>query len=140
MAPTVKALGPEGGKFMQQLTRTNKLPMVMTVTSTITILAGALLIWKLSGGFDHEWMLTRHGLILTVGALLALVAYFEGLFITRPSALKINKLSQQIGNGQPTPEQAQQLFLYRQRILAANNTAAILLGASVIGMSMSRYL
>ncbi|HET9276886.1 MAG TPA: hypothetical protein VFN95_01830 [Flavitalea sp.] len=140
VTPAVKASGPEGGKFMQQLARTNKLPMVMTITSTITILAGVLLIWKLSGGFQYEWMLTTHGLILNVGALLAIIAYFEGLFITRPTVLKINKLSQQIGSDQPTLEQAQQLIIYRKKMVAATNSAAILLGISVIAMSINRYL
>lgn len=140
VAPAVRACGPEGGKFMQQLTRTNKLPMVMTLTSTITILAGALLIGKLSGGFQYEWMVARHGLILNAGALLAIIAYLEGLFITRPTALKINKLVQQIDDGQPTPDQIQQLTIYRKKIFAANNTAAVLLGAAVIMMSISRYL
>lgn len=140
VAPAVKALGPEGGKFMQQLARTNKLPIVMNITSTITILAGVLLIWKLSGGFQYDWMVTPHGLILNVGALLAIIAYFEGQFIIRPTVLRISKLSQQIGSGQPTSEQAQRLIIYRKRILSAYNIVAILLGTSVIAMSLCRYL
>jgi len=38
------------------------------------------------------------------------------------------------------PEQVQQLSIYRKKIIAANNIAAILLAASVIAMSVSRYL
>jgi hypothetical protein len=140
VAPAVNAAGPEGGKFMQQLARTNKLPMVMTITSTITILAGVLLIWKLSGGFQYEWMVTTNGLILSAGALLTIIAYLEGLFVTRPNALRTNILGRQIGSGQPTPEKAQQLGIYGRKIIAANNIAAILLAAAVIAMSISRYL
>ena len=140
VSPAVNALGPEGGKFMQQLTRTNKLPLVMTMTSTITVLAGVLLMWKLSGGFQYEWMITTHGLVLSIGSLLAIVAYFEGLFIIRPTVLRINKLGQQIGSSQPTPEQVQQLNIYRKKILTANTIGAVLLGTSVIAMSIIRYL
>jgi hypothetical protein len=128
VTPAVKALGPEGGKFMQQLTRTNKLPLIMTITSTVTVFAGALLIWKLSGGFQYDWMATRHGLALSSGALLAITAYLEGLIIIRPTVLKLNKLSQQIGSSQPTSEQIQQLGSYRKKIATANSTGAVLLG------------
>ena len=53
--PAVKALGPDGGKFMQQLARTNKLPIVMLITGTLTNLGGILLIERLSGGFQGYW-------------------------------------------------------------------------------------
>jgi hypothetical protein len=125
---------------MQQLARTNSLPLVMTVTSTITIITGVLLIWKLSGGMQYEWMVTTHGLILNAGALLAIIAYFEGLFITRPAVMNLNRLSGEIGTIQPTPAQVTQLGVYRKKIAAANNSGALLLAASVIAMSMSRYL
>jgi hypothetical protein len=112
----------------------------MTITSTITILAGVLLIWQLSGGFQYDWMVTTHGLILNAGAVLAIIAYFEGLFVTRPNVLKLSELSRQIGDGQPTPSQAEQLGIYRKKIANANNMGALLLGAAVVAMSLSRYL
>lgn len=140
VGPAVKALGPDGGKFMQQLARTNKLPLVMTAASTITIVAGILLIWELSGGLQYEWLVSTHGMILTIGAVLAIIAYFEGLLITRPTVLKINQLGQQIGSDKPSAEQIQQLGFYRNRIFAANKHAAVLIALAVIAMSISRYL
>lgn len=140
ITPAVKALGPEGGKFMQQLAKTNKLPMVMTIAATVNVLAGILMLWKLSDGFQYEWMITKHGLVLNTGALLAIIAYLEGLLVTRPTILKINILGEQIAGGPPTAEQMQLLNGYRQKIFTANNLVAVLLALTVVAMSLIRYL
>lgn len=142
IAPAVKAAGPEGTRFMQQLARTNKLPVVMTIAATLTVLSGVLLLWKLSGGFQSAWMSSRHGMILNIGGGLAIIAYFEGLFVTRPTVEKINKLGQNIAaaGNPPTAEQMQQLMQLRKKIFAANNFVAVLLAITVIAMSLVRYM
>jgi len=139
IGPAVKASGPEGGKFMGQLVRTNKLPMVMTIASTLNIITGVWLLWILSNGFAYEWMVSTHGLILNTGALLAIIAYVEGLIVTRPAAMKMNLISQQMAGNPPTPEQAQKLGLYRKKIFSANNLNAILLAGAVVAMSLAKY-
>ncbi len=139
--PAVKALGPDGGKFMQQLAKTNKLPVVMTLAATTNIVAGILLLWKLSGGFQYEWMVSRHGLVLNAGVLLGIIAYLEGLLVTRPTILKINELGAKLASGvPPSQEQLQLMQTYRQRVVSANNIAAFLLAFTVISMSLVRYL
>lgn len=140
ITPAVKKLGPDGGKFMQQLAKTNKLPVVMTIAATINVLAGILLLWKLSDGFQYEWMTNKHGLVLNAGALLAIIAYLEGLLITRPTILKINKLGAQLAGGPPTPEQTQLLNSYRQKVFKANNVVAVLLAVTIVCMSLIRYI
>ena len=141
VSPAVKALGPDGGKFMQQLAKTNKLPLVMTIAATTNIIAGILLLWKLSGGFQYDWMITKHGLVLNVGVLLGIIAYLEGLLVTRTTILKINALGAQLaGGGPPSQEQLQLMNGYRQKVITANNIAASLLAVTVISMSLVRYL
>ena len=141
IAPAVKAAGPEGTRFMQQLAKTNKLPVVMTIAATINVVCGILLLWKLSDGFQSAWMSSEHGMLLSIGGGLAIIAYLEGLFVTRTTVMKINKLGQEIAKsgGPPTPEQAQQLMAYRKKIFAANNFVAVLLALTVIIMSVVRY-
>src|SRR6185436_9212815 len=53
--PAVRALGADGTKFMQQLVRTNRFPVMILLSALITVVAGALLIWKLSGGLQSQW-------------------------------------------------------------------------------------
>ena len=141
VSPAVKALGPDGGKFMQQLAKTNKLPLVMTIAATTNIVAGILLLWKLSNGFQYDWMISKHGLVLNGGVSLGIIAYLEGLLVTRTTILKINALGAQLaGGGPPSQEQLQLMNGYRQKVITANNIAASLLAVTVISMSLVRYL
>src|ERR1041384_7050969 len=75
IVPAVKAMGPDCGKFMQQLSQTNKMPIVMTTAGTLTILAGILLIERISGGFTAEWFGTPHGIVISIGATFAIIAW-----------------------------------------------------------------
>ena len=140
--PAVKASGPEGGRFMQKLTGTNKLPLVMTLTSSLNILSGLLMIANLSSGFEFVWFNNRHGMLVAAGSTLALIAFLEGILITRPNAEKLNKLSQTIvATGQPpTESQAQLLMGYRSKMIMVVKQSAILLILSLIAMSLVHYL
>ena len=140
--PAVQALGPEGGKFMQQLAKTNKLPVVMTIAATLNVLCGILLLWKLSDGFQNAWVSSRQFMILSTGGGLAIIAYLEGLLVTRPTVLKMTKLGQSIAaaGGPPSAEQTQQLAAYRKKVFKANNFVALVLAITVIFMSIAKYL
>jgi uncharacterized membrane protein len=140
--PAAKAAGPEGGKFMQQLGQTNRLPIVMNTASMLCILSGILLLWELSAGFNTEWLSTRHGIILLTGSLFTLLAFLEGFLIIRPNVEKMNHISKSVAmaGGPPSSEQIQQLMIIRNKIAAASRIGAILLLAAVIGMSLLRYL
>lgn len=142
IAPAVKALGPEGAKFMQQMAKTNKLPLVMTLTSILTVLSGILLLWILSDGFQSAWMSSQHGVILSIGGGLAIIAFLDGLLVTRPTVNKMNKLGNEFAatGGSPTTEQMQQLIAYRKKIFKANNFAALVIVIAVIFMSVAKYL
>jgi len=86
-------------------------------------------------------MITKHGLVLNVGVLLGIIAYLEGLLVTRTTILKINALGAQLaGGGPPSQEQLQLMNGYRQKVITANNIAASLLAVTVISMSLVRYL
>lgn len=140
--PAVKASGAEGGKFMQKLAGTNKLPLVMTVASALNILSGLLIIANLSSGFELTWFNNRHGILVTAGALLAIIAFLEGFLITRPNAEKLNKLSQllMITGLAPTEIQIRQLLEYRRKMAMVIKQSAILLILSLIAMSLVHYL
>lgn len=141
ITPAVQAAGPGGGKFMQQLARTNRLPAVMTISSFLNVISGIWLLWILSEGFQLSWLSTTHGLILLTGSLLGIFAFLEGLFVTRPTAMKMNELSRLLGSGAPpSAEQLQQLEALRNKIVGATKLAAYLLAMAVVAMSLVRYL
>lgn len=140
--PAVKASGPEGGRFMQNLSGTNRLPLVMSLVSLLNILSGIMIISKLSSGFETAWFSNRHGIIVSVGALLAVIAFLEGLLITRPNAEKLNRLTRTIATAglPPTESQVLELAVYRNKMIMVIKQSAILLILSAVAMSLVHYL
>lgn len=139
--PSLKVSGPEGVKFMQNLGRSGY-PIAAMVSAIITIVAGFLLIWKLSGGFEPIWFKSWYARSLTTGAGMAVIAFIIGFTVNRPAAARINKISQAIGKqgGPPTPEQQSELMALRKKIFTASNYIAILITIAIIGMSIFRYV
>jgi uncharacterized membrane protein len=141
IVPAVKALGPDGGKFMQQLSRTNNMPLVMTLAGTLTVVAGLLLIERISGGFTAEWFGTPHGIIISIGATLAIIAYLIGILVNRPTVARIGTIGQEAAakGGPPSPEQMAELQKLRTKLFSAINMTALLVLGAAIAMSIVRY-
>src|ERR1700752_2038934 len=91
--PAVNAMGPDGGKFMQQLSRTRNMPMIMTINGIITVLAGLRLLQIDSGNVQATWFQSGMGLVITIGAVAALGALLIGMFFNKPRAEKMAKIS-----------------------------------------------
>lgn len=140
--PAAKALGPEGGKFMQQLMSTNKLPLVMMLSATLNIISGILLIEYLSDGFQSDWFGTPMGITLSIGGTAALIAYIVGMTMNRPAGTTMEKIAKQVAasGGIPTPEQINQLQQARNTLSKATQIVAWLLLVAVITMAIGRYM
>ncbi len=140
--PAVNALGPDGGKFMQQLSRTNKLPMWMMILTTLNILTGFRLFWIMSGGFQSEWITSSHGLAYTIGGVLAFGAYMIGLMVSKPAVERMAKIGEAVANagGPPTPEQAQEIGALKAKLAKGVKLVAWHLAGTVILMSVARYI
>lgn len=139
--PAAKALGPDGAKFMQQLSSTNKLPVIMFTAGTLTIVGGILLIERLSIGFQLNWFGTSHGIVISIGGALALIAYVIGLSVNLPTLKRMGAIGKVIAasDAPPNPEQMQELQRLRIKLFAATNIMAILLLGATISMSIARY-
>jgi hypothetical protein len=85
---------------------------------------------------------TRHGIILSTGASLAIIAFLIGVTVNKPAVGKIAAISRAIATqgSPPTAEQMQQLGKLRERLFMATNIVAVLLAATVVFMSIVRYL
>jgi len=141
IVPAVKALGPDGGKFMQQLSVTNKMPLVMTIAGTLTVLGGILLIERLSGGFTGAWFGTPHGIVISTGATCGIIAYCIGLFVNKPTVDRIAKLGKAAAEkgGPPSQEQMAEIQKLRAKLFSAINVTALFILGAAIAMSIARY-
>ena len=139
--PASKALGPDGVKFIQQLSGTNKLPIVMNVAAILSIVSGILLMQKLLGGIQPALFNSTHGVIIFIGALLALIGFIIGVSVNLPAArrmISIGKIVASSGS-QPNVGQLEELQRLRSRSFAATKVIAIFLFASLILMSIVKY-
>ena len=142
VVPAARTLGPDGAKFIQQLAGTNKLPIVMNVSAILSIVTGILLMQKLLGGIQPALLRSTHGLLIVIGALLAVTGFIIGLSINMPAARRMNSIKNIVARSgiQPGSGQLEELERLRSRSFAATRVIAILLFGSLVLMSLVRYL
>lgn len=56
LEPATRALGPQAGPVMEFLVSKRKMPIVFAIASTVTVLSGAVVYWRVSNGFDRAWL------------------------------------------------------------------------------------
>lgn len=142
VAPSAMATRPESGRFMQYLTGVRRLPVFMTIFAWITVLCGLAMFAPAMGNLEPGVMRSPRGITLSIGALVALAAFFEGMLIIAPAASKIGQLGQAIaasGKG-PTPEQGQQMQVLQGKMSRGTARGAVLLLIAVVCMAAARWL
>jgi uncharacterized membrane protein len=139
--PSVRAIGPAGPQFMQILAGRRKYPVFMMSTSLLTVLAGGILYWFSSGGFNPAWVASGPGLGFTIGSLAALVAFLVGSFGIGPTSAKMGALGQQIGSagGIPTSEQISTLQALEKKLSYAELVDFVTLVIAMLTMATARY-
>ncbi len=88
LEPSLRALGPDGGKVMIKFFERGYLKLLPAV-AVVTMLSGVWLLWIVSAGFDSAWMGSRLGMAFSTGAAAAIIAFITGMVIMRPAAARI---------------------------------------------------
>ncbi len=139
--PTAKAMAPTGMQFVQYMVTKRRFSIFMVVSSTLTVLTGALLLWRYASGNWLGYMSTGPGLVFTLGSIAGVVVYFIGMFGVNPRAVKLSKLGQeiQVAGGPPTPEQGALLHKLDREMSALGLADFILVAVSLGLMASARY-
>jgi hypothetical protein len=142
LQPTAREVGPAAGPFMAHLAGKKRLIDWVLRAAGLTILAGLLMYWRVSGGLDGDWITSAQGLALTIGALCGIGAFSLGLSVVRPSIMATLSIGAEVGasGGPPTPEQAAKLQELQTRGKAVGQIIVPLLVIAVSGMAAWRYL
>jgi hypothetical protein len=140
--PTAREIGPAAGPFMAHLAGKKRLIDWVLRAAGLTILAGVLMYWRVSGGLDGDWIGSAQGLALTIGALCAIAAFSLGLAIVKPSMMATLAIGREVAasGGTPTPEQGAQLQALQKRGKAVGQVIVPLLIVAVAAMASARYL
>ncbi len=140
--PTARELGPAAGPFMMHLAGRKRLIDYVLSAAGLTVLAGLLMYWRVTGGLDLDVIGSAYGISLTIGALCAIAALAIGGSIVRPGIMATLAIGREVAasGGAPTPEQAAQMQAIQRRSIAAGKAIVPLLIVAVIGMAAARYL
>lgn len=139
--PSVKAIGPVGPQFMENLTQRRKYPLFMMVTSLLTVLAGGTLYVYASGRFSLAWIQTGTGIGYTIGSLSALAAFLVGSLVIGPTSGQMGALGKQISMAgkPPTSEQLDSLQTLEKKLAFAERIDFVMLTLAMLTMATARY-
>ncbi len=130
VAPTVAAAGPDGGRFMLRLASVGRMFQVLTGSAIVTVLAGVLLFWPTSGGLNSDWLKSGHGIALTVGAIIGILAMLHAAFASGPITRRLGAVANDILNHQgPPPADLMQQAQALGARLQSNAVASVAMGA-----------
>jgi uncharacterized membrane protein len=140
--PTAKALGPDGGKFMEHLSKERKVSAIITTIAAITLVSGGFLYWRDSGGFDPDWITSDVGLGFTVGSVAAILAFVAGAIFIGPNVKRMGALGAEIeaSGGPPTPDQMQRMEKIQHTLGVVGKWDFAVLTIAALSMAVARYL
>ncbi len=140
--PSVNSSMPEGGKVMQRMINAYKFPIYMLAAGSLTVLTGLAMFDRLSGHFTMSWASAPHGLVLSIGAIAAIIAFFLGILVNKPKADRMGKIGQAImqAGGSPTEAQMAEMTKLRMGITSMTKNIALLILVAVICMAMAKYI
>lgn len=140
LEPAVHDLGDDGQKFMRQLTKRRRLPEFVTAAAVINLVAGGLLYWRSSGGFQSGWILSPMGIGFTIGALAAILAAVIAVAFILPTLNRLETAGQHALSGQPAGAEAvADLHRLEQRLRVASLANVAMLTLAVVTMATARY-
>jgi uncharacterized membrane protein len=140
--PAIRATGPAGGTFMQQIVRVQKLPVYLMTLMALTILSGLSLFWLNVRASGEAWMHTGAGRTFSLGGGLAILAALLGIVVNMPTAGKMAAISAsvQASDAPPSAAQAAELARLQNRLNRAGQAAAVLVLLAVACMGVARYI
>ena len=143
IGPSAAEVAPTAGPLFGVLVHKRKLPKVIEGLGAVTVLAGWIMWLKRMdeyGGIGN-WLDSTFGLVLTIGAVLATIAFFLGWFGVGRNVERMVALGEQIagGGGPPTDEQGAQMGRIQKNLEIAGKVDLVLLLLAVAAMSTARY-
>lgn len=142
LQPTVAALGVAGQPFMDHLMNRRKMGVMFPIVAALTVLSGAALYWRDSGGLQLTWITSATGLAYTVGGLAAIIAFVGGGVLIGPGIAEQTAVRGELaaGDGVPTAAQQERLDRADHRLTLAGRIDLPLLLLAGLTMAVARYL
>ena len=136
LGPSLRAAGPAAGPFMMTVIRRGGLSPFFMSVGGVTIVVGLYLYGEY--GYGSAPFGDAVASLITVGALIALIAYIHGLFVMMPNERKIKRLVRSMKPGPPSADEAAQFQAYGMKQGKNSALAALLITLTFVLMTASR--
>ncbi len=130
------AAGPAAGGFIVALMKAGGIGRFFAISGILTIVFGGALYGQMMSDGSIESFSGR-GLFLTLGSIVAVLAFIHGLTVNMPTERKLIALCKQI-NGPPSKEQAAQLGAFGQKLGKAGAHGVMMVATAMLLMLLSR--
>ena len=136
--PTVTALGPDGGKFMNYMATTRRYPIYISIAAGVTLLAGIVLFGVSS--WAKVWN-TPRALTFLIGGLFGIAGGVIG-GMTGGVTGRMTKLGGEIAQQgkPPSPQQMAEMKTLQERLRSFARLTAILTSIALLAMAAARYI
>ena len=138
---TARMRGADGDAFVTTLLTEGKAARYFEIAAITTVLAGGLLYFRASGGFQLAWITSPSGIGFTIGALAAIVSLVWGGLVVGPAGKRAAAIQADVAaaGGAASPVQASELDAIRKKLTTFGIADLALLGTAVITMATARY-
>ena len=139
LEPSIKKLGPDADKFVDEVVNRRKVPIYFMTVSTLTVVAGAILYLR---DFGATIDTSPFGLALGLGGLAALIAWLGGNLLIPSTLVKLTAIGAEMkaSAGTPPAELVARLEATQERLRLIGTIDIVLLLIAVVAMAIARYL
>jgi hypothetical protein len=143
IGPSAAEVAPTAGPLLHAAVKKRKVAKVITGLGVISVLAGWTMWIRNMNLYDSigDWVSTDFGLVLTVGGVLATVAFFLGAIGVGHNVERLVDLGDEVAASgtPPSPEQHSQMERLGGQIETAGKVELALLLLAVAAMATARY-
>jgi uncharacterized membrane protein len=138
---TARMRGADGDAFITTLLTEGKAARYFEIAAVTTVVAGSLLYFRASGGFQLAWITSPSGLGFTVGAVAAIVSLVWGGLVVGPAGKRAAAVQADVvaAGGVASPVQTSELDAIRRKLNRFAVADLVLLGTAVVTMATARY-
>jgi len=146
IGPSAAEVGPSAGPLLQVAVKKRKVATLITIFATSTVIAGWLM-W-LKDLRDYNWHVSDwvfhsngFGLALTLGGILATIAWYEGFFHVGKGVEELVDLGGEMAaaDGPPAPEKLARMQSIQESLKKHGQVDIVLLLLTVTFMATAQY-
>lgn len=143
IGPSAAEVAPTAGPLLHAAVKKRKVAKIITGLGFTTVVAGWIMWFRNMNQYGSlgDWMSSGFGLGLTIGGVLATIAFFEGAFGVGRNVERLVDLGDEVAasGGPPSPEQQSQIDRVGADLEKFGKIDLVLLLLAVAAMATARY-